>query len=274
MSNMRTDNAPMQRHTMKKTLAVAAASLSLLAASLAHAQAGSSPSAVTAADVRSVAPALDKYTTDLLEADIWKRPDLSARDRSIATVAAVIARNQTIELPAQINRALDNGVKPSELSELITHLAFYSGWPNALQAVAIAKPIYVKRKIGVDQLPAVSAQLLPIDAASEAQRATFVEENFGTVSRGVVKYTGEVLFHDLWLRPALAPRDRSLVTISALIATGQVAQLGGHLNRAMDNGLTKPQVSEVLTQLAFYGGWPNVFTAMPIVKTVFEKRPG
>jgi len=70
----------------------------------------------------------------------------------------------------------------------------------------------------------------------------------------------------------LTPRDRSLVTISALIASGQVAQITYHLNRAMDNGLTKAQASEVLTQLAFYAGWPNVFSAIPMVKSVFEKR--
>ena len=89
---------------------------------------------------------------------------------------------------------------------------------------------------------------------------------------GVVKYTTDILLRDLWLRPDLAPRDRSLVTVSALIATGQVAQLGGHLNRAMDNGLTQGQAAEVLTHLAFYGGWPNLFSAMPIAKDVFEKR--
>jgi 4-carboxymuconolactone decarboxylase len=77
----------------------------------------------------------------------------------------------------------------------------------------------------------------------------------------------------LWLRPDLAPRDRSLVTVSALIASGQVAQVPFHLNRAMDNGLTRAQASEALTHLAFYAGWPNVFSALPVAKDVFEKRP-
>jgi 4-carboxymuconolactone decarboxylase len=74
---------------------------------------------------------------------------------------------------------------------------------------------------------------------------------------------------------ALAPRDRSLVTVSALVAlvaTGQVAQLSAHLNRAMDNGLTKSEASEALTHLLFYAGWPNVFSAIPVAKDVFEKR--
>ncbi len=73
-----------------------------------------------------------------------------------------------------------------------------------------------------------------------------------------------------WLRPDLAPRDRSLVTVSALIANGQTAQLTPHLNRAMDNGLTQTEASEAITQLAFYVGWPNVFSAMPVAKDVFS----
>ena len=84
--------------------------------------------------------------------------------------------------------------------------------------------------------------------------------------------TTDLLFRELWLRPALAPRDRSLVTVSALIAAGQVAQVTYHLNRAMDNGLTQPQASEVITHIAFYAGWPNAFSALPVVKEVFEKR--
>lgn len=90
---------------------------------------------------------------------------------------------------------------------------------------------------------------------------------------GVVQATTDVLFRDLWLRPGLSPRDRSLVTVSALIAVGQVAQVPVHLNKAMDNGLTEGEVSETLTQLAYYAGWPNVFSAMPVVKDVFSKRP-
>jgi len=63
------------------------------------------------------------------------------------------------------------------------------------------------------------------------------------------------------------------VTVSALVATGQVAQISYQLNRAMDNGLTKTQASETMAQLAFYAGWPNVCSALPTVKDVFEKRP-
>jgi 4-carboxymuconolactone decarboxylase len=224
-------------------------------------------------DVRSVSPALARYTQGPLLGDLWKRPGLSPRDRSIVTVSALIARNQTVELYYHLNLALDNGVAPGEISEIITHLAFYSGWANATSAVLITKDVFAKRGVKSDQLAPATVELLPLDEAAEAQRAARVEESFGSVAPGVVKYTTDLLFRELWLRPGLAPRDRSLVTVSALIASGQGAQVPYHLNRAMDRGLTKAQVSEALTQLAFYASWPNVFTALPIVKDVLEKRP-
>jgi 4-carboxymuconolactone decarboxylase len=148
-----------------------------------------------------------------------------------------------------------------------------AGWSNALSAVAIAKDVFEQRGIGIDQLPAVSPDLLPLNEAAEADRAAHVQQDIGHVATGVVEYTTDLLFHDLWLRPALEPRYRSLVTVSALIASGQVAQITYHLNRAMDNGLTQEEASETLTQLAFHVGWPNVFSALPVVKAAFEKRP-
>jgi 4-carboxymuconolactone decarboxylase len=223
-------------------------------------------------DVQSVSPAFAAYTETKLLGEVWKRPALIPRDRSLVTVAALIARNQTVEMPYHFKHALDNGVKPSELSEIIFHLAFYSGWPNAMAAVMIAKDIFAERGIRTDQLPAVSPTLLPMDPAAEQKRAARVEADVGPVSPGLVEYTGSLLFHDLWLRPALAPRDRSLVTLSALIAAGQSAQISFHLNKAMDNGLTQAQAAEVLTHLAFYVGWPNAMSAVPVVKGVFDSR--
>src|SRR5690242_14233560 len=140
-------------------------------------------------------------------------------------------------------------------------------------AVAEARRVFAARGIGFDQLPSASPRLLPLDEAAEADRAARVEQQLGAVAPGLVQYTTDVLFRDLWLRPDLAPRDRSLVTVSALIASGQVAQISYHLNRAMDNGLTQTQAAEVITHLAFYAGWPNVFSALPVMKDVFEKRP-
>jgi len=229
-------------------------------------------SALTPDDIRAVSPALASYTQQSIGEDLWKRPGLSPRDRSLVTVATLIARIQTIGMLHYFNIALDSGVKPSELSEVVTHLAFYCGWSSALSAVPILKDIFAQRGIGVDQLPEVSPKLLSLDEPTEAQRSSMVEKNFGAVAPGIVQYTTDLLFRDLWLRPGLAPRDRSLVTVSALIASGHFAQITYHLTRAMATGLTQAEASEVLTHLAFYAGWPNVFSALPVVKEIFEKR--
>jgi 4-carboxymuconolactone decarboxylase len=219
-----------------------------------------------------VAPALDKYTQERLLGEVWKRPGLSPRDRSIVTLAALIARNQTIALADHLKLALDHDVKPAEISEIITHLAFYAGWANAMAAVAVAKDVFAERNISPDRLAAASPVLLPVNEVAEADRAKRVGDQFGAMFPGVVQYTTDVLFRDLWLRPDLAPRDRSLVTISALIANGQVAQLTGHIPIGMNNGLTQAEIVEAITHLAFYVGWPNVFSAMPVAKQVFESR--
>jgi 4-carboxymuconolactone decarboxylase len=174
---------------------------------------------------------------------------------------------------AYLNLALESGVKPAEISEIITHLAFYAGWGNAMAAVAVTKDVFAARKIAADQLSPASPQLLALNEAAETDRAKRVGDLFGAVFPGVTQYTTDVLFRDLWLRPGLAPRDRSLVTISSLVASGQVAQLNGHIPIGMNNGLTQAEIAEALTHLAFYVGWPNVFSAMPLAKDVFDKRP-
>ena len=251
-----------------KLLAMTLASLSVLASAPALAD-----PAKLREDVRRVAPALDKYAQERVLGDVWKRPGLSPRDRSVVTLAALIARNQSIEMPFYLGLALDNGVKPREISEIITHLAFYAGWGNAMATVQIAQAVFDARGVARSALPAATPPLLPLDQAAEAQRAALVEGTVGPVAPGLVAYTSDVLFKDLWLRPALAPRDRSLVTVSALIASGQVGQVTYHLNRAMDSGLTQEEAGEVITHLAFYAGWPNAFSAVPVAKDVFDKRP-
>ena len=119
------------------------------------------PSVLSYEDVRAVSPALEYYMEGPLLSGLWKRPELSPRDRSVVTVAALIARIQAIEMPFHFSLALDNGLEPAELSEIVTHLAFYSGWANAMSAVAVAKDIFLARGIGIGHLPPAKEMLLP-----------------------------------------------------------------------------------------------------------------
>lgn len=92
--------------------------------------------------VGDVAPKLAELTDDVLFGDIWERPGLAKRDRSLITVATLVALYRTNELPGHLRRALDNGVTQDELVELITHLAFYAGWPTAMTAMRAAKEVF------------------------------------------------------------------------------------------------------------------------------------
>lgn len=220
----------------------------------------------------SGSPALAFYEHSVVASQLWNRPELSSRDRSIITVAALISRHQVSVLKSQFQLALDNGVSAAEISEMIAHLAFYAGFGCAPAAAVVAAQVFEQRAIQTSDLPGAKITPLPVDDAAEAQRAEQVSRNFATVSAGLVKFTTDAVFNDLWLRPDLAPRDRSLVTVSALVANSQVAQIPFHLNKAMDNGVTEQQAGEALTQLAFYAGWPNAFSALPVFKQVLESR--
>ena len=88
------------------------------------------------------APKLVELTDRVLFDDVWERPQLSKRDRSLITVAALMALNRPDQLRFHLGRAVENGVKVEELVEVITHLAFYSGWPNAITAILIAKELF------------------------------------------------------------------------------------------------------------------------------------
>jgi 4-carboxymuconolactone decarboxylase len=91
------------------------------------------------------APKLVELTDRVLFGDVWERRDLSKRDRSLVTVAALIALNRPEQLRFHLGKALDNGLKKEELIEVITHLAFYAGWPSSMTAIMVAKELFSKR---------------------------------------------------------------------------------------------------------------------------------
>jgi 4-carboxymuconolactone decarboxylase len=201
---------------LKTSAALVAATLLSLAPSALRA---SDAQAFNVNEVSQVAPSLVHYSRDVLR-KLWERTELSPRDRSLVTLAALIARAQTIELEHYVGQALDNGVNPREISEVITHLSYYASRANALSAAAVVRRVFAERKVSADQLPAAEPKLLALDEGTEAKRAQLVSESFGSTAPGLVQYTTDVLFRQVWLRPDLAPRDRSLVTVSALVASG------------------------------------------------------
>jgi len=95
------------------------------------------------------------------------------------------------------------------------------------------------------------------------------QKSVGDIAPGLAHYTDKVLFDEVWERPELSKRDRSLATVAALVATGSTEQLNFHLAFARDNGLTQDELIEAITHLAFYTGWPKAMAAIAVAKKIF-----
>src|ERR1700749_1390377 len=109
---------------------------------------------------------------------------------------------------------------------------------------------------------------------SNSTEPSAAQKLIGDFSPKMVELTDEVLFGDIWERPGLAKRDRSLITVAVLIANGSTEQLVGHLNRALDNGVTENELTELITHVAFYAGWPRAMSAIGVAKQIFSDDGG
>lgn len=211
------------------------------------------------------APYLSELEESLLFGDIWQRPGLSTRDRSLVTLAVTQALYRTEELREYLARALDNGVTREEVAELFTHVTMYAGWPTGSNASRVAIDVYGRR--GLDFPPIAEPVTLEVDL--RGQRPGYPAIPY------LSALTRSVLFDEsdgVWSRPVLSPRDRSMITISVGQALYASDQLRGHLGRALNNGLTPDEIREVITHVTFYAGWPTGSNAARLAAEVFEDR--
>lgn len=222
-------------------------------------------------NMRAIAPALAGYTDRVLFGDVWVRPELPPRDRSIVTLSVLIATGKTAQMTSHLGRGLDNGIEPSEVAGMVTQLAFYTGWPNAVSALNEVEKVFAERDVDLKPLSAVSPAIAPLPGSDPARAAT-VNRTLGPIAPKLAQLTNDVVFADLWRRTDLSPRDRSLVTIAALAAGGDGGQLAFHVQRGLENGLTQPQIVEALTHLAFYAGWPKANAAIDVAGKVFAPK--
>jgi 4-carboxymuconolactone decarboxylase len=216
-----------------------------------------------------IAPSLAALTDEVLFGDVWRRPELSPRDRSLVTISVLIATGKPAQLAGHLGRALDNGVQPSEASGLLAHLAIYCGWPSAVSALDIYEQVYTARKVDTAALRAVGPRLPA--PASDAARARAMNDELGAVAPKFVQLTNNVVFDNLWRQSDLTLRDRSLVTIAALAAMGDDDQLDLYVRRGLESGLTRAQITEALTHLGFYAGWGRATKAMTAVTRTLGK---
>ncbi|WP_226584461.1 carboxymuconolactone decarboxylase family protein [Acuticoccus sediminis] len=223
--------------------------------------------------MQRVAPALAQYTDEVLFGEVWPGDGLAPRDRSLIVISALVASGKAPQVRSHARIGLENGLTPVEIGEILTHLAFYSGWPNAVQAAEVVDEVFAAQGIEpVAASEATGGEAIALEPEGEVAREKSVNESVGPISLGLADHTNRVVFGDLWRRPQLSPRDRSMVTVAALIASGQVDQLPYHLGRAFDAGLTAEEAGAAVNHLAFYVGWPKAFSAVPVLRETVDSR--
>ena len=161
--------------------------------------------ALPSPDLWAGSPYLGELTNSLLYGEVWERPQLSKRDRSLITIAVLQALVRE-ELAIHIPRGLDNGLTPEEISEIILHVTFYAGWPTGVQASLTAAEAFEERGLSLGELPRAPS-------GSEASTPSSVSDAYAAVPRlGALR--NSLLYGDIWERPLLSKRDRSLITVA------------------------------------------------------------
>lgn len=216
---------------------------------------------------QKLAPGLARYTDDVLFGEVWPGQDVTQRDRSLVAISVLIATNKPRLLRGHLGRALDNGVTPVEASGVLTQLAFYAGWPNAVSALETYDQVYTARDVDFDALQ-IDDPALPSEAATRA-----LTPPLDDTAPDFVELTDRVVVDDLWRRSDLSFRDRSLVTIAALAAMGEAEQLAPYLGRAVAAGMTRDDIAQALTHLAFYAGWGKASAGLRSVDRTLGDGP-
>ena len=125
---------------------------------------------------------------------------------------------------------------------------------------------------GLSTMAHAQEQPLAAPAAGNTQQKSRAQQLMGDIAPKMADLTDNVLYGDIWERPGLSKRDRSMITVAALIAMNRPDQLRSHLAMARQNGVTEEELVESITHLAFYAGWPNAVTAVSVAKEVFQKK--
>ena len=228
---------------------------------------------------------LGSFAVDHVLGNLWSRPQLSRRDRSMIVVAFLAAQGAVEELRSHVRGALNHGVTRAEVQEIVLQVAGYAGFPMAMQASrvvaeafnavdkatrqpdraeALAKDDPARWADAVDVLSTLFAGRLSSDPA--VARASLID-SLG----GVGELVFDFAFGELWSRNELSRRDRSLVTVAILGILARPEELAVHVPAALNHGVTRVEVEEVMVQLTVYGGFPRAVEGMRAARAAFAR---
>ena len=266
-----------------KQLAAAALAISIISPS----GAAESELQISRAGTRQVATAPAQNFTGNVRVEMLASPSAPARTSAGVVTFAAGARTawhthplgQTLIVTSGVGRVQRWGGSVEEIKtgDVVRIPAGVKHWHGAAPGSAMTHIAMTEAQDGksVDWLEQVAdtdyaSQQPAVAASAQPSRA---QQLMGDIAPKLAQLTDDVLFGDVWARPGLSPRDRSLVTVSALIAMNRPDQLRSHMALARTNGVTKDELVETLTHLAFYAGWPSAVTAAGVAREVFADKP-
>jgi len=232
--------------------------------------------------------ALGSYAVDYVMGDLWSRPQLAPRDRSLVVIAVLASMGSTEELAAHVEIGLNHGLSREEIDEIVLQVAAYAGYPMAMAASRVVERTFC-RLDGVERQPARQ----PAESKSDDQRRADATDVLRTLTAGraasepdaalagIVDQLGEVgrlafdwAFGEVWSRSQLSRRDRSLVVVGILTWLSKDNELAFHIPAPLNHGLSREEVTEVMVQMCVYGGFPRAVEGMRAAQAAFTKIDG
>lgn len=227
-----------------------------------------------------IAPDLQRIAGEFLFGSIWHRPALQDKQREMITVTILTVLKRDNQVRRHLGNALNLGLTPIEIVEVLMHSSFYSGVPATLDALAIANEVFEEK--GVDYTPQAvfDATETPDDLYNRgvARRVEYMGPSGGgqgpvtQAEREFNRLGTEYYWGSIWTRPGLELTDRSICTMAALTALGKEAQLASHIRGALNIGLTQEEIIEVFIHATFYCGLPAVRSAIDLANEIFRSR--
>jgi 4-carboxymuconolactone decarboxylase len=215
--------------------------------------------------------------------EMWSRPQLSRRDRSLMIIGVLATQSRDEELVLHTGIGLRHGLTRAEIEEINLHIAAYAGFPAAMaanrrmeqafrQAEGVEK---ITGRKGADHLGDAERLQRSADVRSTMTAGTAASEPEQDLAnmRDLLGDVGELALHwafgEIWARPQLSRRDRSLIVIAILTALGQEAELAFHIPAGLNHGLTQTEIEEIMTHLSLYAGFPRAVDGMRAAKKAF-----
>ncbi len=228
------------------------------------------------ASVTSTVPGVPRLTTEVTFGAVWSRPGLGLHDRMVCTLSVLSVLQHLPQLRTYLNSALNIGMEPRALQEICIQCALYAGFPTMVNALGVAREVFEARNIVVPNTPVPEDSLEELDAKGRAMMQTLHGERSqsgyasptNTVTAALYPVAIQYGYGAIWHRPDLDQRARIICALASFTALNLVMQLEKFLPAALNLGLKKAEVIEVLVQTAPYSGFPKALNALAMAETV------